>query len=182
MRTSVFLAALILATPAAAWASPDSARVEVTADPGGASGLIRGSVEIEAAPDQVWKALVDCDRAARMVAELKSCRVLESDPAGRWDVREHVSRAGLLPEVRNVFRSDYDPPYRIQFQKAGGELKVFEGEWRLVPLDGGQRTRVIYENRATAPFSIPGPIARMVLRHDVLDALNALRREVLAQR
>ena len=42
------------------------------------------------------------DELDRMVKRLKSCRILEHDPAGRWDVREHVSRAGILPAVRSV--------------------------------------------------------------------------------
>lgn len=183
---TVILALLILAAPASAdarepRASRQGIKVEVAADPNGSSGLIRGSVEIAATPEDVWKVLVDCDLAPRMVRSLKSCRILERDPAGRWDVREHISRPGMLPTVRSVFRSDYDPPQRIRFYRVGGELKVLEGEWRLVPLDGGARTRVLYENRASTPFAVPAPMARMVLRKDVPDALAALRREVMAR-
>lgn len=178
MLAAVILAGLLLAAPA--WASGAGIRVEVVADPDGSSGLIRGVVEIDAPPEAVWNVLVDCGLAPRMVRSLKSCRVIERDPAGRWDVREHISRTGLLPSVRSVFRSDYDPPRRIRFYRVGGELKLLEGEWRLVPLDGGARTRVLYENRASAPFAIPAPIARMALRKDVPDALAALRREVMA--
>ena len=138
MRALAALAvALVLVGPGPAWAdagpSRDGIRVEVAADPGGASGLIRGSVEIDAPPEAVWKVVVDCDLAPRMVKRLKSCRILEHDPAGRWDVREHVSRAGILPAVRSVFRSEYDPPHRIRFYREGGQLQVLNGEWRLVP-------------------------------------------------
>lgn len=183
MRVTILLALLTLA-PAPAWAAPEAGgiHVEITADPGGASGLIRGSVEIEATPEQVWNVLVDCGVAPHMVARLKSCKILERDPQGRWDVREHISRAGPLPSVRSVFRSEYDPPRRIHFRRTGGEVKVLEGEWRLIPLAGGSRTRVLYESRASAPFAVPAPIARMVLRHDVPEALAALRREVMARR
>lgn len=183
MQVMILLAVLTLAA-APAWAAPDTGgiHVEITPDPGGASGLIRGSVEIEATPEQVWEVLVDCGVAPRMVSRLKSCKVLERDPQGRWDVREHISRAGPLPSVRSVFRSEYDPPRHIRFKRAGGEVKVLEGEWRLIPLAGGQRTRVLYESRASAPFAVPAPIARMILRHDVPEALAALRREVMARR
>jgi carbon monoxide dehydrogenase subunit G len=183
MRLTILFALLMLA-PAPAWAAPKAGgiQVEITPDPGGASGLIRGSVDIEATPEQVWQVLIDCGAAPRMVARLKSCKVLERDPQGRWDIREHISRAGPLPSVRSVFRSDYDPPRRIQFHRAGGEVKVLEGEWRLIPLAGGTHTRVLYESRASAPFAVPSPIARMILRHDVPEALAALRREVMARR
>lgn len=182
MLPALILAGLLLAAPARASEPRDGIRVEVVADAGGSSGLIRGVVEIDASPEAVWKVLIDCGLAPRMVRSLKSCRVVERDPGGRWDVREHISRTGLLPSVRSVFRSDYDPPRRIRFYRVGGELKLLEGEWRLVPLDGGARTRVLYENRASAPFAIPSPIARMALRKEVPEALAALRREVMAQR
>lgn len=183
MRLTILLALLMLAA-SPAWAGPKAGgiQVEITPDPGGASGLIRGSVDIDATPEQVWDVLIDCGLAPHMVARLKSCKILERDPQGRWDIREHVSRAGPLPSVRSVFRSDYDPPRRIQFRRAGGEVKVLEGEWRLIPLAGGAHTRVLYESRASAPFAVPAPIARMILRHDVPEALAALRREVMAQR
>jgi carbon monoxide dehydrogenase subunit G len=182
MRATILLALLALAA-APAWAAEGGGiRVQITPDPGGASGLIQGSVEIEATPEEVWTVLIDCDVAPRLVARLKSCKVLERDPQGRWDIRQHISRAGPLPSVRSVFRSDYEPPRRIHFRRVGGEVKVMEGEWRLVPLSGGTRTRVLYESRASAPFAVPAPIARMVLRHDVPEALAALRREVMARR
>jgi len=176
MRSAIIIACFVLTAPAAQAHDP-GLRVEVLPDPTGSSGLIRGVVEIDAPPEIVWKVVVDCELAPRMVRSLKSCRVLERDPAGRWDVREHISRTGLLPSIRSVFRSDYDPPRRIHFYRVGGELKVLDGEWRLIPLDGGRRTRVLYENRAATPFAVPGPIARMVLRKDVPAALSALRRE-----
>lgn len=180
MRPALIIACLLLTAPAAQARDP-SLRVQVLPDPDGASGLIRGVVEVNASPEVVWQVLIDCGLAPRMVRSLKSCRILDRDPAGRWDVREHISRTGLLPSVRSVFRSDYDPPRRIHFYRVGGELKRLDGEWRLVPLDGGRRTRVLYENRASAPFSIPGPIARIALRRDVPEALTALRRQAEAR-
>jgi len=153
--------------------------VEVRPDPDGESGLIRAAVDIAAPPEVVWSVITDCELAPRMVDSLKSCRVLQKDAAGRWDVREDVSRMGFLPSVRNVFRSDYDPPKSVRFHRVGGDLRVFEGEWRIEP--HGDQTRVFYESRVGAPFRVPGPIARIGLRYEVPRALIALRRECLAR-
>ena len=183
-------ASLAAAWPAWAW-EPDAraqqvlARggryVDVRPDGPGASGLVRAAIDVAAPPKVVFQVLADCRLAPRMAPRLESCLVLERDPAGRWDVREHVSRAGLIPSLRSVFRSDFDPPRSITFQALGGDLPRFEGAWRVVELPAGAGSRVYYESRVTLPFRTPGPWARMTLRRDVVRALAALRRESLAR-
>lgn len=180
------LALLSLLVPAGALASPLPPRaepvlargepyVDVRRDPDGAGGVILGAIDIEAPAEVVFKVVTDCSLATRMVASLKSCRVLDRDSAGRWDVREYVSKMTFLPPLRNVFRSDYEAPTRVRFHRIGGDLKVFEGEWRIEPLGAG--VRVTYENRVSAPFRVPGYLARIALRMEVPQALLALRRE-----
>jgi hypothetical protein len=85
----------------------------------------------------------------------------------------------FLPSVRSVFREDFEPPNRMTFHQVGGDLKVLEGEWRLTP--HGDSTQVTYEAHVAAPFSVPGWLARLALRHDVPMALLALRREAMAR-
>ncbi len=188
MRLCVLLLGLVLAGPAGAFEPPAAAEaslshgrpyVEVLPDPDGSSGLIRAAIDISAPQAVVWAVLTDCALAPRMAANLKSCRILERDPQGRWDVREQISRKTLLPSVRSVVRSDYEPPDRLSFRKVGGDLKVLEGRWTLAPHGSG--VRVTYELRAAAPFSVPGWMARLALRHDVPMALLALRREAMAR-
>lgn len=189
MRFAVALVALLCASPAQAWepTSPVLAGlsrgpyVEVRPDPDGASGLIRAAEEIAAPPEVVWALLTDCALAPRMAPGLKSCRILERDPAGRWDLREQIARPTLMPRFRSVVRSDFEPPKRLRFRRTEGDLKILEGEWRLTPLAGGRATRVVYESRAASPYAVPGALARLVLRRDVLAAMAALKRESLAR-
>jgi hypothetical protein len=147
----------------------------------GNSGVVRAAVDIRAPLSVIWGLIQDCGRAARMVPSVVSCQVLQRDPGGRWDIREHQVRWNLfMPPMRSVFRSDYTPMRRIGFHcLATGDLKVCQGEWRLEPLPGGG-VRVIYENSAKAPFAAPAFIFRQAMRRDVPDALVALRRESLA--
>jgi len=152
---------------------------EVTPGPDGSSGVIRAAIDIAAPQAAVWAVMTDCELAPRMVANLKSCRIVERDPQGRWDVREQISKGGFIPSVRSVFREDFEPPDRMSFHAVGGDLKLLEGEWRLAP--HGDDVRVTYEARVAAPFSVPGWIARLALRHDVPAALLALRRESMAR-
>lgn len=144
--------------------------------PGG-GGLIRGAVEIPAPPAVVWRVLLDCETAAMMVANMTRCRVLDGAVARGWDVREHVTDGGLLlPKIRNVFRSEYEPHRRIRFQRVGGDLKVMRGEWRLEPTASG--TRVTYENHIAANLPLPVGLLEGPMERDTKKALTILREAV----
>jgi len=149
--------------------------VEVDADARGASGDIRAQVDIAAPPATVWRVLVDCGQVSHLMVGAKSCKVLQHDPAGRWDVREQISQGALLPAIRTVLHSDYEAPRAVHFHRIDGDLKVLEGNWKLEPLDSGLRTRVSYDSRVQAPFGIPAFLARTVLRNDMPKTMNNLR-------
>jgi len=156
---------------------------EVRNDPDspGLSGEIRAAEDIAAPPARVFAVMTDCRLATVLAPELRSCRILARAPDGRWDIREHVTRSlFLLPPVTNIFRTDYDPPHGFRFRRTGGDFRVLEGSWRLIPLDGGRRTRIIHESRAALPFGAPRGLARFILRQQMASALAALRRECAA--
>lgn len=190
MRALLLIPAALLlsAAPARAAELPERAQaildhgrpyVEVRPDADGSSGAILAAIDVAAPLATVWSVMTDCDLAPRMVANLKSCRILERDPQGRWDIREEVTRQTFLPSVRTVYREDFDPIRKMSFRRTGGDLKVLEGEWRLEP--HGEGVRVTYEARVAAPFAVPGWVARIAMRHDVPQALLALRREAMAR-
>ncbi len=175
MRVPVLALTAVLALNSAAAQDETAPAVEVTPDAQGASGVIHGVVDIAAPQAMVWKVLLNCPGAPRLMVNLKSCRVLRRDEAGRWDEREQISRGTILPGVRTVIHADYDAPSRVSFHSIAGDLRLLEGEWRLEPLDGGARTRVYYDSRATAPYGAPGPIVRSALRSDMPKTLANLR-------
>ncbi len=188
MRVCLLIAALLAAGPTWATPLPDRAvsqvekgrpYVEVKPDAEGSSGLVLAAIDVAAPQAVVWSVMTDCDLAPKMVENLKSCRIVDRDPQGRWDVREEVSKMTFAPSVRVVYREDFDPQHSMTFHRTDGDLKVFEGQWRLEP--HGDRVRVTYEARVAAPFSVPGWIARLALRHDLPLALLALRQEAMAR-
>ena len=188
MRAVLLLAVLAAASPALAAELPDRAQaqldrgrpyVEVHPDADGSSGVILAAIDVAAPQGVVWSVMTDCDLATRMVANLKSCRILDRDPQGRWDIREEVTKMTFTPSVRTVYREDFDPPKSMTFRRTDGDLKVFDGEWRLTP--HGDQMRVTYQARVAAPFAVPGWVARLALRHDLPMALLALRREAMAR-
>lgn len=175
VATASAIACLSLSSSHAA--GRDDVVAEVWPDPGGASGIVRGQVDIAASPEVIWSAILDCARASRMAPSVRRCQVTQRDPAGRWDVRRmDVQWSHFLPGFVTIFRSDYEPLRRIRFRCTGGDIAFCEGEWRLESLAGGG-VRVSYENRATAPFPAPAGVTRFAMKKDVADALRALRRE-----
>ncbi|HZZ32166.1 MAG TPA: SRPBCC family protein [Phenylobacterium sp.] len=180
--------AILGAAPAYAAELPDRAQaalergrpyVEVKPGADGSSGVILAAIDVAAPQAVVWSVMTDCDLATKMVANLKSCRIVERDPQGRWDIREEVTKMTLAPPVRTVYREDFDPPNGMVFHRTDGDLKVLEGEWRLA--QHGDVVRVTYEAHVAAPFAVPGWVARIAMRHDVPMALLALRREATAR-
>ena len=150
--------------------------------PGG-TGVIHAVVDIPAPARAVWRVMTDCALAQKLVATVTSCRVLHVDPSGAWDVREQVTRGNfIVPEIHNIFRSDYQPYARIAFRKVGGDLKAEDGEWRLEPINGGAGTRVIYVNHIAADILAPAALVREGMRRDTPKVMMNLRRECMASR
>ncbi|WP_232793351.1 SRPBCC family protein [Caulobacter hibisci] len=173
------------ASPGVAASSPDNSpqvAAEVRAGPDG-RGEVRATIDIAAPPEHVWKVILDCSRARRMTPSVKRCIVLERSPDGRMETREHQIKRGLFsPLLRSISRLELDPVRRIAFRCIDGDIKDCEGRWLLTPLNQGAGTRVIYENRASAPFGLPSEFAAAAMRRDVPAALLALKRECLETR
>jgi Polyketide cyclase / dehydrase and lipid transport len=152
---------------------------QVDAAPDGAV-LIHAAIDIPAPPKVVWTVMSDCARANRLVVTVTSCRILESDPAHNTEVRETVTKGNLIvPTIHNVVREELQPYTVIKFQKAGGDLREEQGEWRLVALQGGAGTRVIYENLVSADIMAPAPLVRAGMRKDVAKVMINLKRECI---
>lgn len=153
----------------------------VTVRSAGSAGVVAAAIDIPVSPAVLWSAMLDCGRAARIVSGLSSCRVLERDPKGQWDVREHVVRwSWLMPSTRSVFRSVYEPPQRIRFNRVAGDLKSLDGEWVLQELPGGEATRVHYMATVDPGIPVPRPLLRAAIESDVPRTLKALRDEALS--
>ncbi len=182
--TAMALFVLAATAPARAWSPAETALLQsgepvvaLAPAPGGDATQIRAAIDIPAPAKTVWSIMTDCARAMRFVPGLESCRVIERDPAGRWDIREHrISWMWFLPRVHSVFRADYDPPRRLRFHRISGTLARNEGEWRLTPrADGG--TRVSYDAVLAASIPAPDFMVESALRRDIATVLRRLKKE-----
>ncbi|PVM89940.1 cyclase [Caulobacter radicis] len=170
----------LAATPPAVVGDGVAARVRAGAD---GRGEVRAAIDIPAPPERVWRTILDCRLAERMTPSVKRCTVLERSPDGRTETREHWIKRGLFsPMLRSVSRLELEPGRRIGFRCIGGDIDDCEGQWLLTPLDDGAATRVVYENKVSAPFGLPAGMAAAAMRRDVPAALLALKRECLEPR
>ena len=147
-------------------------------DPRDGSRGLRAEFAIAAPISVVWAVLVDCDTAAQHVPGMQSCKVLEQDPAGLWDIREHRVKLPWFPLVlRNVVRSDYERLARLRYQKARPDGQRLDGEWRLTPINGGAATHIVYVGYLTGVLPIP----ELILRAYVREGIDAVRTESLSR-
>src|SRR5665213_1301479 len=119
--------------------------VHVEVDEKNNAAQIHASIHFDAPPSAVWGVISDCTRAPQIIPNLESCRALERDPAGRWQIEEHIINwNAILPKLRTVVRSSYEPGRRLTFKRVEGDMRISEGEWRMEPIANGQATRLSY--------------------------------------
>ncbi len=181
---SVLALVLVLVTWVAPQASAQALMTTETLDltpvrdPRDGSHGLRAELDIAAPIAVVWAVLVDCDTAPQHVPGMQGCKVLEQDPAGLWDIREHRVKLPWFPLVlRNVVRSDYEPLTRLRYQKARPDGQRLDGEWRLTPINGGAATHIVYVGYLTGVLPIP----ELILRAYVRDGIEAVRTESLSR-
>lgn len=152
--------------------------VEGTASGDGAH--VVAAIDVPMPPQVIWPIMTDCNRAPGFVPNLISCKILEQDPQGAWDVREHVSSPGLLlPNFRTVFRSDYELNRRIHFTRVAGDFRKSDGDWHLMPIHDGTATRIVYVANIDYRSWVPNSWIRDNLQKAMSKILAALRQECL---
>ena len=163
---------------------PGDVVVSVEASTTGSGAHILAVIDIPRPPHDVWSVMTDCARAPSFVPNLVSCRILERARDGSWDIREQVSSLGWLsPNFRSVFRSEYEPDRRVHVSRVAGDMIRSEGEWLLVPIQGGRATRVTYSADVDYGSWLPNFLIRDHVVDDIRTVLSALRRACLvAQR
>jgi hypothetical protein len=110
---------------------------------------------------------------------MESCRVVEREPHGRWQVRESIHNVMLLPRIRSVSRVEMDNGRRMSIKNAGGDMRIAEGEWRLEPLDNGKATRLRYDAVLAINISVPSFMVENIAGRDVPALMKNIERESL---
>lgn len=167
--------------PSLVEAAPAGLVVDVSQD--GGSYRIRAEAVLSAPVRHVWAALTDCALATSFIPHLETCRILEKDPSGRWDVRENIANPPLLPRIRTIVRNVYAPPRQMTYKLVSGDMRLSEGVWTLEPF--GEQAKVIYSARVEPDAPVPGFLVVGAIKGDLPDMLSKLEaasRRLAAQR
>jgi uncharacterized membrane protein len=176
--TCCLLVAASIGVSAARSASGDPV-VQVETDDKANAAHVRASIDIAAAPLVVWKVLTDCARMPQIFPNLESCRIVEKDPAGQWDVRENViDWAVLMPKLRTVVRNTFEVGRRLTFKRVSGNMRVSDGEWTLERHAHG--TRLSYNALVALDFPVPQFLIEQAVHNDMPNLLRAIQKASVA--
>jgi hypothetical protein len=162
--------------------------VVIYRDPRLAGVALAAEGELPAPPERVRALLLDYEHA-QWVKGVGESRVLE-----RHEDRLHVYQKLTLPVI-----ADRDFTLKVTWGAEDGTLwlrfsadnargpapiagvvrvHVHDGEWQLVPIDGGRRTRAHYRFHLVLGGSVPGWLGRGQAVRDIAGLFQAIRARV----
>jgi uncharacterized membrane protein len=158
------------------------------------------TLEIDAPPSACFDALVDYESFPQWQAAVEEIEVLDRHPDGlARDVRVHID--AKVRRFAYTLRYSYERPnhvrraspaspaaaatrrvaaqtYLIGWDYVGGDVEHVEGEFRLEPLDDGERTRATYALGIDPGFPAPALVVRRLNGAVMKRSVEDLKREV----
>jgi len=140
---------------------------------------IRAHAIIDAPLSIIWTALTDYDRLPEFIPGLRKSKVLSR--RGGTVVVEQSGEARFL-----VFTFPIDvtleaverPPSSIQVRAIAGNLRYFEGGYKVEPDPAGTGMVLRWEGSIIPDVSLPPLIGEVVMRMRIEDQFNGMVREI----
>ena len=135
-------------------------------------GAVRGSVFMHTGLEDVRAILEGCGKAFVFVDGMEQCEILEK--TGEYALIRQVVDTGLFaPQLDYSYRSESRSRAQMEFNLVDGNLRVLQGGWNFVEVDGG--VVAIYDMRVRLSFPLPRFMVRMSLRRMIPDMLACIR-------
>jgi ribosome-associated toxin RatA of RatAB toxin-antitoxin module len=132
---------------------------------------------INAAPEDVFAVLVDYQHSGLLFSNLTKSEVVSRDENTKTS-NVSFSLRGIL----NLLSFDYvlaikeNFPSSIEFHRVSGAFKRNEGYWKLLPLDNGRRTEVVYAKYIDAGSIVPPQIVARQVRDSTASVVENLKK------
>lgn len=124
--------------------------------------------------NEVWQVLGDCNYELIYVKGLKLCEVLGGNQI-QMKVHHRVRNSWYSPTLDFVFSATRYSDESGETSLISGDLKVFEGTWKLTPIEGMNSVIVTHEIRLQPKFLAPKWLVRRVLNKDLPDMMACIR-------
>ncbi|NOR20714.1 MAG: hypothetical protein GQ538_11580 [Xanthomonadales bacterium] len=144
----------------------------INADKPGAAARVTALLHTSA--DNVWEILGYCKYELIYVKGLKICEVLDGDQF-QMTVRHRLRNSWYTPNIDFVFAASRDSSGTGRATLVSGDLRVFDGQWKLYPMEGENSVIVVHEIRVQSRFPAPKWLIRRTLHNDLPDMLACIR-------
>ncbi len=131
--------------------------------------------EVAAAPAAVWRILTDYERMPEFVPDLQRAHVLSR--SGDQALLEQFGVAHFLffrHDIHLVVQIREQPISQIDISLVGGDMKVYNCNWRLVPVPATGGTRVVFSSTVAPKFYVPGMLGSNLIRSDIEKMMAAV--------
>ena len=124
----------------------------------------------------VWDVIADKKGAEDYVKNLQKVTVIEEND--EYALIEQTIKIGALKKVTYVIKNVDEAPHSMTFSRHSGDLKAIDGYWKLFPIDGGNKTLVVYKLGLKPGFAVPNFMVKNSLKNSLPEALREVRQEV----
>jgi carbon monoxide dehydrogenase subunit G len=183
MRNASFLLFMwsVLFTAGASADSLEGKDIEVQVNMVGENIIIDLSFAVPATQQEVWDVLIDFDRMADFVSNLKESKVVSISE----DTLTIFQRgAATYGPVSYPFESTREvrliPYHNIRTHLISGNMRKMEGTTYLV--DEGGQTRVIHRTDTIPKVWIPAAVGKVFIEHEMREQFNEMRNEIIKRK
>lgn len=159
---------------------------EIKVDRDGSRYILVSTTFFDAAPEHIFRVLIDYDRLAQISSTIEESRFLEPDADGRTLVFTRLGACVFLycRTVEKIEYLEFTRPDYIQTTAIPERSNVLysRSEWKIEASEGGG-TKVIFRLEFEPDFWVPPLLGPLVLKHALKsDGASAVKKiEALAQ-
>jgi carbon monoxide dehydrogenase subunit G len=173
-----FLTAIAVLTGIWLIACPFAYAKEVTVQATPGSGnlqRIQAEAVIDAPVQTVWNSLVDYGNLKNVLPGYERSTVLQASGATKT-VDLQVKASSLLPAFRYQVKIREDKAANtLYIQRIAGDFNSIQASYKLIPVNGGHQTRLIYHLAIDLGNGVPGFGAGHILKANTEKAMLALQ-------
>lgn len=136
------------------------------------------ALQVKARPEQVYPILKEMEKYPEFMDDLESVEVLErkdNTTLTKWV--SNVDGRVIKWIEQDVFD---DESMHISYKQTEGDLKRFEGEWILTPIDDGTEIKLTVDFEFGIPMiaGLLNPILRKKVRDNSMNMLQSIKKRL----